>query len=95
MGKVGRVVSAEGFAGVTMTTTNTTLVVQRLLDRMRTGEGAARGELIERAIERLRRIATKELRRFPKVKDQQETDDVLNTTMFRFLRAAFVRYATR
>jgi RNA polymerase sigma-70 factor (ECF subfamily) len=55
--------------------------------RMRAGDAAARDELLEHVCERLRRLTRKMLRGFPGVKRYAETDDVLQNSLLRLLRA--------
>jgi RNA polymerase sigma-70 factor (ECF subfamily) len=52
-----------------------------LLDLMRAGDQTARQRLIEHACERLRGLARKMLRRFPKVHRWEETDDVFTAAI--------------
>src|SRR5438270_11169773 len=55
--------------------------------RMRAGDASARGELLEHVCERLRRLTRKMLKGFPGVKRYAETDDVLQNSLLRLLRA--------
>src|SRR5262245_53811826 len=64
-----------------------TVELQRLIDRMATGDLSARDELINSACRRLRVIARKELKRFPAVQRWEETDDVLQSACVRIWRA--------
>jgi RNA polymerase sigma-70 factor (ECF subfamily) len=64
-----------------------TVVLQRLLDRIKVGDEAARDLLFEHACERLRRLVRLQLRRFPRVKRWDQTDDVLNNVMMRMVEA--------
>lgn len=57
---------------------DTTIALQSLLDRMRSGDDLARKELIERANRRLAIIARKLLRSFPRVSSEEETAGVVN-----------------
>jgi RNA polymerase sigma-70 factor (ECF subfamily) len=57
------------------------------LDRMRAGDLAARDELLRRVCDRLRCLAAKMLRRFPGVARWAQTDDVLQNSLMRLLRA--------
>ena len=58
-----------------------------LLDLMRAGDGTARKRLIEHACERLRGLARKMLRHYPKVHRWEETDDVFVEAVVRLHRA--------
>jgi RNA polymerase sigma factor (sigma-70 family) len=51
---------------------------QRLLDRLKAGDAAARSELLDASAHRLRTIARRQLRRFKKMRRWVETDDVLD-----------------
>jgi RNA polymerase sigma-70 factor (ECF subfamily) len=53
-----------------------TLQLVGLLDLMRAGDDSARTRLVEHSCERLRGLARKMLRRYPKVRRWEETDDV-------------------
>ena len=57
------------------------------LDLMRAGDTTARQRLIEHACERLRGLARKMLRRYPKVRRWEETDDVFVEAITRLHRA--------
>ena len=63
-----------------------TLLIQSYLDRLRDGDETARGELLECAIERLRSLARKMLRAYPRVHRWEETDDVLQNAALRLHR---------
>ena len=58
-----------------------------LLDLMRAGDQTARQRLIEHSCERLRGLARKMLRRYPKVHRWEETDDVFVEAVTRLHRA--------
>ena len=58
-----------------------------LLDLMRAGDQTARRRLVEHACERLRGLARKMLRRYPKVRRWEETDDVFVEAVTRLHRA--------
>ncbi len=58
-----------------------------LLDLMRSGDQTARQRLVEHACERLRGLARKMLRRYPKVHRWEETDDVFVEAVTRLHRA--------
>ncbi len=57
------------------------------LDLMRAGDQTARQRLIEHSCERLRGLARKMLRRYPKVRRWEETDDVFVAAVTRLHRA--------
>ena len=57
------------------------------LDLMRAGDTTARQRLIEHSCERLRGLARKMLRRYPKVRRWEETDDVFVEAVTRLDRA--------
>src|SRR5215813_14769921 len=61
--------------------------VQSCLDRLRAGDEAARGELLDGACERLRNLARKMLKGYPKVHRWEQTDDVLQNAALRLHRA--------
>jgi RNA polymerase sigma-70 factor (ECF subfamily) len=65
----------------------TTLHVQRCLDRLQAGEEAARRELIDIACGRLTRLARKMLHADRRVRRWEETDDVFQNAMMRLCRA--------
>jgi RNA polymerase sigma factor (sigma-70 family) len=65
-----------------------TIQLQGLIDRMRAGDVAARYELLERAGNRLRRLAGKMLTgSFPAVGQRHELDSVVHETWLRLLPA--------
>ena len=66
---------------------NTTELVQGQLDRIRGGDLAARSELFGQVQDRLRSLARRMLRGFPRVRRWEDTDDVLQNTMVRLSRA--------
>jgi RNA polymerase sigma factor (sigma-70 family) len=72
-------------------TDDQTAVLQRIIDRMRSGDGEARRELIERAYERLRHLSAVILRRsFPRLKRAPalvDTTDVANESAYRLYQA--------
>jgi RNA polymerase sigma factor (sigma-70 family) len=57
------------------------------LDRLRQGDQAATGPLIEAVCERLRSLAHVMLRDYPRVKRWEETADVVQNALIRLLRA--------
>jgi RNA polymerase sigma factor (sigma-70 family) len=66
----------------------TSTELQALLDRLRQGDTGARQQLLERAYERLRRLAGALFRRsFPGLQGRHELDSVLNRTWLRLLQA--------
>jgi RNA polymerase sigma-70 factor (ECF subfamily) len=58
-----------------------------LLDLARSGDQTARQRLVEHACERLRGLARKMLRRYPKVRRWEETDDVFVEAVTRLHRS--------
>jgi RNA polymerase sigma factor (sigma-70 family) len=64
-----------------------TLRIQSYLDRMRDGDETARGELLQCASERLRKLVRKMLRAYPRVHRWEETDDVLQNAALRLHRS--------
>ncbi|HWE04016.1 MAG TPA: sigma-70 family RNA polymerase sigma factor [Tepidisphaeraceae bacterium] len=64
-----------------------TVILQRLLDRIKAGDEIARDLLLEHTCERLRRLVRVQLRGFPRVKRWDQTDDVLNDVMMRMAAA--------
>jgi RNA polymerase sigma-70 factor (ECF subfamily) len=67
--------------------THSTTQIQLRLDRIRAGDHSARDELLAIASERLRRLARKMLRRFPRLRRWEESDDVLQNAALRLWRA--------
>jgi len=63
-----------------------TLHIQACLDRIRRGDEAARGELLDCACERLRNLARKILKGYPNVRRWEQTDDVLQNAALRLHR---------
>ena len=64
-----------------------TAQLQRCLDRLRDGDAAARAELLDTACARVTRLAHKMLRRYPRVRRWEETDDVVQNVVLRLHRA--------
>ena len=62
------------------------LLMQNWIDRLRGGDAAARDELLNAACERLRQIVRKMLRRYPRVRRWEQTDDVLQNVSLRLYR---------
>jgi RNA polymerase sigma-70 factor (ECF subfamily) len=58
-----------------------------LIQRMNTGEAAARDELIRHAYERLRRLTRTMVQDFSRVRRWEEPDDVLHEALLRLLKA--------
>lgn len=65
----------------------TTIALQSMLDRMKSGDNRARGELIGRANQRLALIARRLLRAFPKVHAEEETAGIVNEAFPRLDKA--------
>jgi RNA polymerase sigma-70 factor (ECF subfamily) len=61
--------------------------IQLRLERLRTGDEAARGELVKIACQRLSRLAQRMLRSYPGVRRWEQTDDVLQNAALRLYRA--------
>jgi RNA polymerase sigma-70 factor (ECF subfamily) len=61
--------------------------LQDCIDRMRSGDAAARDELLAHAADRLTRLTRKMLRDFPGVHRWEQTDDVLQNAALRLCRA--------
>ena len=57
------------------------------IDALRAGRTEARAGLLEHARERLHRLASQMVRRFPRVRQWVETEDVLQNATLRLLRA--------
>jgi RNA polymerase sigma-70 factor (ECF subfamily) len=66
---------------------DSTTQLQGFLDRMAAGDVSARNELIGRAYTRLRRLAHKMLKGFPRVRSFEDTGDVLHDSLPRLSRA--------
>jgi RNA polymerase sigma-70 factor (ECF subfamily) len=64
-----------------------TLQLQAFLDRMNAGDAAARDLLIEHACARLQRVTRKIRHDFPRLKNNEETGDLLQKGIIRLLRA--------
>jgi len=60
-----------------------TVLLQRKLDEIRAGDGAAAEALMRHAYERLRRLARKMLANYPSVRRWEQTDDVLQDAALR------------
>jgi len=74
-----------------MSETQTTVKIQKCLDRMRQGDAAARAaardEVIAVACERLRLLTHRMLRDYPGVHRWEQTDDVMQNAVLRLCRA--------
>jgi RNA polymerase sigma factor (sigma-70 family) len=66
---------------------DSTLVVQARIDRLRADDAAAREELLADTCDRLRRLTRKMLKDYPGVRRWEQTDDVLQNAMLRLCRA--------
>ncbi len=64
-----------------------TLAMQQLVDRIQAGDAAAQDEICRRVGERLERLASKMLKSYPGVKRWEQTDDVLQNSLMRLLKA--------
>jgi RNA polymerase sigma-70 factor (ECF subfamily) len=64
-----------------------TTILQRCLDRAQAGDETGRVELIERAQERLRRLTSRMLADFPRLRPWEEPDDVFQGALLRLCRA--------
>lgn len=63
-----------------------TLQIQGYLDRLRKGDEAARGDLLNSACERLRQLTHKMIKGYPNVHRWEQTDDVLQNAFLRLQR---------
>jgi RNA polymerase sigma-70 factor (ECF subfamily) len=70
-----------------MAVENTTLEIERCLDRLRHGEDAARRQLLDRACQRLRLLIRKMFLDHADLRRWEDSDDVLQETMLRLHRA--------
>lgn len=61
--------------------------LQPLIDRLQSGDPTALEAVIGHSVERLRRLARKMLKSYPKVRRWNETDDVLQNALIRLHRA--------
>jgi RNA polymerase sigma-70 factor (ECF subfamily) len=64
-----------------------TVQLEGLLERLRSGDEAARGELLACTYERLGRLARRMLRDYPRVRGREQTDDVLQNAQIRLWQA--------
>src|SRR5262249_25947780 len=58
-----------------------------LIERVHAGDAAALDELLRRCAARLERMASKMLRRFPRVREHEQTGDVIQEAMTTFVTA--------
>jgi RNA polymerase sigma factor (sigma-70 family) len=65
----------------------TTGEIQSWLDRLQSGHDAARDEVINHSCERLRKLARRMLRGYPRLRRWETTDDVLQNAMLRLHRS--------
>lgn len=65
---------------------DTTNQLRNLVDRLAAGDEAARGELVARACERLRRLVARMLTGYGRLRRFEDTDDVLQNTVLRLMR---------
>jgi RNA polymerase sigma-70 factor (ECF subfamily) len=63
-----------------------TVYIQACLDRLRGGDASAESELLNCACERLRYLARKMLKSYPRVQRWEQTDDVLQNAVVRLHR---------
>jgi RNA polymerase sigma-70 factor (ECF subfamily) len=68
---------------VLMSDEQTTLRLQHYLDRWHGGDAAAREELLRGAGKRLRRLAGKMLRGYPRLRRWEDADDILQNALLR------------
>jgi RNA polymerase sigma-70 factor (ECF subfamily) len=66
---------------------NTTLHLQRCLDRLQAGEETARKELLSIACQRLLRLTRKMLRADGRLQRWEESEDIFQNAMLRLCRA--------
>jgi RNA polymerase sigma factor (sigma-70 family) len=66
---------------------DSTRQLQGLIDRLAAGDLSARDQLIGRAYERLRRLARRMLRAFPRAQPFEESGDLLHDSLGRLTRA--------
>src|ERR1700684_2515733 len=64
-----------------------TVQLETLMARVRTGDSAARDELISAACDRLLRLTRKMLKSFPRVARWEQTDDVFQNATIRLCKA--------
>jgi RNA polymerase sigma-70 factor (ECF subfamily) len=61
--------------------------IQGWIDRLKAGDESARSELLKCASARLTRLARRMLTGYPRVRQWEQTDDVLNNAIWRLYRA--------
>ncbi len=66
---------------------STTSFLAACLQRMQQGDAAARDELLALACDRLRRLAQRMLQRYPRIRQWEQTDDVLQNALLRLRRS--------
>jgi RNA polymerase sigma factor (sigma-70 family) len=69
-----------------MTSENTTVQLQGLIDRLHGGDGEARRCLLERACDRLRRLTRTIFADFARLRRHEESGDILNNAVIRLMR---------
>jgi RNA polymerase sigma-70 factor (ECF subfamily) len=69
-----------------MSESNQSTQIQRCIDRMLSGDAAARDELMAHAADRLNRLTRKMVQDFPGVHRWEQTDDVLQNAALRLCR---------
>ena len=80
--------ASSGSKGVDPVLNDSPTQLQAWIARMNAGDNAAKNELLRYAYERLRNLARKMLRQdFPRLKNWEETDDVLQNAALRLDRA--------
>lgn len=70
-----------------MPSMDTSILMQNWLERLQQGDAAAGKELVDCSCRRLLQLTRKMLRRYPRVKRWEETDDVLQNVSMRLQRA--------
>jgi len=66
---------------------NTTIVVQKCLVRLHAGDESARTDLINQACDRLQRLTRKLMGDFPRIRQWEDSGDVLQDATIRLMRA--------
>jgi RNA polymerase sigma-70 factor (ECF subfamily) len=64
-----------------------TAQLQALLDRLNAGDDTARAQLLERSLERFRKLTRKYFSKTSRLRRRDETDDVVNKAMIRLHKA--------
>ena len=70
-----------------MSDQSTETALRQMLDKLSVGEDAALNDFLQRVSDRLRALTRHMLRQFPGVRRWEDTDDVLQNSMVRLLRA--------